>query len=419
VLLGLSLAMAALRLFRRNALGWGAIASAGAILSVEQALFAMPLAVWLVVPPENRRRATTVAALTAGIVLVAYATWPGSNPRQAVSLAERLANVASQPEWYVFFPAANLGLYSGAIGFLWALPWSLAIVGFGAFLGARSGPSLLAVDPGPGLGRHALGSGLLGTAALVLLVNLPLIVTEVGYSARTFTPTWLVLAAASAIIGAHVAWRRFRLVGALAGTFAAFALLSLGLSVWVRISTGRFDEAAAHWIAERTQDGDIVAVCDVGRTVVEPAPLGAFHLHAFHSTLGDWIQYHTGRVVDVRRSGERYWGSRCPDLTGADLVIDFPELVEAVERSLDGGTVLEAGRSGRGPRASANASFLPSGYRLPSRGAVARGSPIHGEPVSATSNAGISGWPCTVWRWRRAGGEEAFGRSPASRSWDT
>lgn len=334
VLLGLNLALAALRLFRRNVLGWGAIATAGAVLSVEQALFAMPLAVWLVVPPENRRRATAVAAVTAGIVLVAYATWPGSNPRQAVSLAERLANVASQPEWYVFFPAVGLGLYSGAIGFLWAIPWSLAIVGFGAFLGARSGPSLLVVGPGLGLGRRAFGWALLGTAALVVLVNLPLIVTEVGYSARTFTPTWLVLSAASAMIGARVGWRRFRLIGALAGTFAAFALLSLGLSVWVRITTDRFDQAAAHWIAERTQDGDIVAVCDVERTVVEPAPLGAFHLHAFHSTLGDWIQYHTGRVVDVRRSGERYWGSRCPDLTGADLVIDFPELVEAVERSL-------------------------------------------------------------------------------------
>ena len=66
---------------------------------------------------------------------------------------------------------------------------------------------------------------------------------------------------------------------------------------------------------------------NVTRTVVEPAPLGAFHLHEFHTEWPTWIQYYTGRRVEIRRSGLPYWGSRCPDLDGADLVIEFPQLV--------------------------------------------------------------------------------------------
>ncbi len=161
----------------------------------------------------------------------------------------------------------------------------------------------------------------------MLLVNLPLIVTEVGYSARTFTPTWLVLSATAAIGGAHVRWERARLLGALAGTAAAFAVLSLALSASVRVRTAEFDKAAAQWIADRVPNGAVVAVCDVTRTVVTPAPLGAFHLHEFVTEWPTWIQYYTGRRVEIRRSGLPYWGSRCPDLNGADLVIEFPRLV--------------------------------------------------------------------------------------------
>ena len=155
---------------------------------------------------------------------------------------------------------------------------------------------------------------ILAVGMLIVLVNLPLIVTEVGYSARTFTPTWLVLSGAVAAGAARVRWKRVRLLGVLAGTFAAFAFLSLALSVSVRVRTDAFNRAAAQWIAQRTKDGAVVAVCDVDRTVVNPAPLGAFHLHEFHSTWGSWIEYHTGRVVQIRRSGRRYWGSPCPDL---------------------------------------------------------------------------------------------------------
>jgi hypothetical protein len=172
-------------------------------------------------------------------------------------------------------------------------------------------------------------------AALVVLVNVPLIVTEAGYSARTFTPTWLVLSGAAAVGGSRVAWRRKAILGALAGSFAAMALLSLALSVSVRVRTDEFNRAAARWIADRTQDGDIVAVCDVGRTVVDPAPFGAFHLHALFSRSGLWIEYFTGRIVEVRRRGLLYWDSRCPNLREADLVISFPALVREARGSED------------------------------------------------------------------------------------
>jgi hypothetical protein len=55
-------------------------------------IFALPLAVWLTSEDKGRRRATlAVAAVVLGVV-IAYALWPGTNPRQAVSLAERVDN---------------------------------------------------------------------------------------------------------------------------------------------------------------------------------------------------------------------------------------------------------------------------------------------------------------------------------------
>lgn len=329
VLLGLTLALTALRLYQRGAVLWGGLATLAAALSVEQAIFALPLAVWLITPTEHRRRSIVVTLIVVATVLVAYAMWPGNNPRQAVTLAERLNNILDEPEWYLLFPAVGLGLYSGPLAFAWAFPYSVAVVGLGAAAGAWVFPVLLA-HHGRSLDRRTPGRWVLATGAVVLLVNLPLIVTEVGYSARTFTPTWLVLSGATAIGAARVPWKRIRLMGILGGTFAGFALISLTLSVSVRMRTDEFNRAAARWIAERTQDGDVVAVCNVGRTVVDPAPLGAFHLHALHSSTADWIEYYTGRVVEMRRSGERYWGARCPDLNGADLVVDFPELVADV-----------------------------------------------------------------------------------------
>jgi hypothetical protein len=325
--LGLALALLALRLYRRDRIGWAGAATLGACLSIEQVIFAIPLAVWLTTPTHLRRRAALAAAAVVVTVLVAYTLWPGSNPRQALTLAERLHNALDKGEWYVLFPAVGLGLHSGVLGFVWAFPYSVAAVIAGAVAGASAMPGLLSGHRALSVDRKVVRSSALAVALLVLLVNLPLIVTEVGYSARTFTPTWLVLSATAAVGGAHVRWERARLLGVFAGTAAALAVLSLALSASVRVRTAEFDRAAAQWIADRVPDGAVVAVCDVKRTVVSPAPLGAFHLHEFHTEWPTWIQYHTGRRVEIRRSGLPYWGSRCPDLDGADLVISFPRLV--------------------------------------------------------------------------------------------
>jgi hypothetical protein len=327
VLLGLALALLALRLYRRDRIVWASLAALGACLSVEQVIFALPLAVWLTSDKDQRRRTTLAALGVVTAVFIAYALWPGTNPRQAVTLEGRFHNALDKGEWYLLFPAAGLGLYSGALAFLWAFPYSLAAVIGGAAGGAMAIPRLLSGHSMPPLDRAIAARSVLRVAILVILVNLPLIVTEVGYSARTFTPTWLVLSTAAAAGGARIDWKRTRLLGILGGVFAAFAVLSLALSVSVRVRTAEFDRAAAWWIADRVPNDAVVAVCNVQRTVVEPAPLGAFHLHEFQTQWPSWIQYYTERRVKIRRSGLKYWGSRCPDLQGADLVIDFPRLV--------------------------------------------------------------------------------------------
>jgi hypothetical protein len=244
-----------------------------------------------------------------------------------MSLGERLGEVFDDPEWYVVFPIVGLGLHSGLFGFVWALPYSLGVVVIGALGGALILRGLTPWQTAPPVDRRSATRGISAVAALIFLVNLPLITTDVGYSARTFTPTWLVLVGTLAIAASHVRWRRVRVLGVAVGTFAALAALSLALSVSVRVSTVAFDRATAEWIAERTDDGDVVAVCDVGRTVVEPAPSGSFHLHALHHPSQEWVDYITGRMVRVRRSGEALWGSRCPLLRGADLVVTFRELM--------------------------------------------------------------------------------------------
>jgi hypothetical protein len=328
--LGLALALGALLLYRRGRLGWAGLVTLLACLCIEQVIFAFPLAVWLICPRKHRRRATIVVAAVVLAVLAAYAVWHGNNPRQAMSLSERFREVFSDPEWYVGFPIVGLGLQSGFLGFVWAFPYSLGIVAIGALGGAAILRKLLTWHTAPPVERRIAVRSASTVAVLIVLVNLPLITTEVGYSPRTFTPTWLVLAGTLAIAASRVSWRRVQLLGAIAGTFAAFAVLSLALSVSVRVNTVAFDRAAARWIAERTDDGDVVAVCDVERTVVEPAPSGSFHLHALHHPSQEWIEYYTGRVAKVRRGGEALWGARCPDVRGADIVVSFPELIREV-----------------------------------------------------------------------------------------
>jgi hypothetical protein len=326
--LGLALALVALRLYRRGRHAWAAAATVAACLSVEIVL-ALPLAAWMASPPEQRRRAAAIATGIALFLVPAYALWPGTDPRSAVALTDRVVAVFSDLGWYVRFPAAGLGLHSIALAIWWAFPTSIAILGLGGWVGGRFGHRLLgdgpAAAPPP---RRALLRWAAAAAALVVLVNVPLIVTlPRGHTPRTFTPTWLILAALVPVAASRVQWRRPRLVGTAAGLFAAAALLSLTLSVSVRLETAEFNQAATRYLAGRIGDGGIVAVCGVPRTVVSPAPVGSFALHefAYDWAAEDAMRYYSGRDADVRLGGPM-WGTGCPDRAGADLVVGFDEL---------------------------------------------------------------------------------------------
>ena len=121
--------------------------------------------------------------------------------------------------------------------------------------------------------------------ALGILISLPVMVTlPHDHGPRVFAPVWLLSAAFVAVCGPKVAWRRVGVAGALGGLFAAGALLSLAFSVSVRIRTADFTEATSRWIGAQVSDGGRVVVCDVPRTVVDPAPNGPFALHEFHES---------------------------------------------------------------------------------------------------------------------------------------
>jgi hypothetical protein len=329
--LGLALALAALLLHRRGRPGWAAAATLGACLSAEQVILALPLAVWLTAPARQRRRATVLTLLVVVGVLAAYAVWSGGDPRLQVTLGERLRGVVTDPAFYLLFPAVGLGAHSIPLALRWAFPVSVAVIAAAALLGWRIGPALAEHDQARPAGRPNLVRGVLPVLALIALVNLPLIlqVPRQG-SPRTFTPTWLVLAAAAAAAGSRVRWRRTRLLGTALGLFVGGAVLSLALSVSVRVHTADFNQAAVELLAGRIRDGGVVAVCDVPRTAVTPAPRGAF---AVHELVYDWaardaLYYYTGRNAVFRLAGP-LWGTRCPDTAGADVVVRFEELRRA------------------------------------------------------------------------------------------
>jgi hypothetical protein len=161
-----------------------------------------------------------------------------------------------------------------------------------------------------------------------VLVNVPLLTTlPHPDSPRTFTPTWLVLAAVAALAGSRVRWRRPRLAAGVAGLCAAGMLLSLALSVWVRLETADFNEASSRWLAEHVPEGGAAAVCEVPRTVVTPAPNGAFALHELHEPTSKeaTVLYYTGRNLKIRRVGV-YWQGNCPKPPEVDLSVSFSDL---------------------------------------------------------------------------------------------
>ena len=337
--LGLCLALVALRLHRR-APGSPALAfavGAAACLAVEQLIFALPVAVWLVSSPSRRLRRSLIAAGISVAILIVYARWPGSAPRAPLHAADMLRNVVSEPFFYVRYPATSLGLHSIPLALRWALPWSVVLLALGSILGAIAGPRLLGTSRSGGDSRLAwtlVGAMLL----LVVLMHVPVVVTVPHPNEpRVFTPAWLALSALVAVAGYQVRWRRLRSAGALAGGVATAAMLSVAFSVSVRVRTADFAESSLRWLGARVPSGGVVAVCDVPRTAVPYAPTGAFAVHEY---LHDWVaepalQYYT-RVRARFRLGGRYWSSRCPDADGADIVVTFGELQRVSRASQSG-----------------------------------------------------------------------------------
>ena len=324
--LGLAFALVALRLHHRGRHGWAVLAAAGAAVSVEQTILALPLAAWLVSPPGERRRATIAATSTATVALLAFALWPGADPRLRVGPVERIAALTNDPAFYVAFPAVGLGLHSIPLAIQWALPWSVIVLTAGAVLGA---PAARRLPRGSGLGRRDAVRGIIEVSALLAIVNAPVLlnVPHQG-SPRVFTPTWLVLVVAVTALAARIRWRRPSLLGAAAGTFAACALLSMALSVSVRLASADFTERSAHLLAGRLPDRAEVAVCGVRRAITTLAPRGAF---AVHDLLYDWsarnaLIYYTGRRATFHIAGE-LWERPCPNASEVDAVITFDELL--------------------------------------------------------------------------------------------
>jgi hypothetical protein len=147
-------------------------------------------------------------------------------------------------------------------------------------------------------------------------------------SPRVFTPTWLILSIAVAAWAGSRRWQRPRLFGAVAGLFGAGAVLSLALSVSVRLRNADFTEHATRLIAERVPEHGRVALCQVRRSIAEPSPRGAF---AVHELIYDWaaeraLLFYTGRHATFVLSGE-LWNTPCPAVPRVDAVIGFDELL--------------------------------------------------------------------------------------------
>ena len=327
--LGLLLAVAAVRLYHRGRLGWAAAANLAAALSVEQIILPLPLAAWIVAPPAQRRRAAVISAVIGMLVIATFFMWPGANPRLRTGTLERFAGLVANPSFYVGYPAVGLGLHSIPLAIVWAFPWSVAILAAGAILGWWIGPRLAAARRP--VSTHDQVRGFTAFVAIVALANVVVVlaVPQQG-SPRVFAPTWLVLAIGVAWAGARTDWRWSKVLAVCSAVFAAGAVLSLALSASVRLRSADFTARATRIVAARVPEGGRVAVCQVRRTVVEPAPRGAYAVHEF---VYDWaaeraLQYYTGRHATIYLAGD-LWDSPCPPVKDVDAVIPFDELLAA------------------------------------------------------------------------------------------
>lgn len=323
VALGLGLALLALRSFSRGGVVLGSFLGLLAYVSIEQAIFALPLAAWLVSPRDKRVRALVSTVALSGAILLMYALSHGESPRYAVSLSQRLANVFLNPQQYVIMPATGLGAQSIPAAVVWSFPVGLIVLALGGAAGWRIGPKLL---KGP-FTKGTSARDAFVAVALLILINIPLaLVAAHPDSPRVFAPTWLALVVFAAIVGSRARWRRPRPAGAVAGVLISAALLSLALSSWVRIETSHRVEDGMKKIAAVAPDGAIVAVCGWRRTLVEPAPTGAFSIHEFINFSGPAYEYYTGEAAEIRVSPTSTQ-SRCPQAEGADVVFDLADLV--------------------------------------------------------------------------------------------
>jgi hypothetical protein len=330
--LGLAAALTALRLYRRGRIYLAAAANVIAVLSIEQVILPLPLAAWALTPAGGRRRAAMTSGIIGVIAMTAFVLWPGRNPRLHVTFAERLHGLVADPTFYAGFPAVGLGVHSIPLAVLWGWPWSPMLLLLGGAAGWLIVPKLAAATAPAASG--VLRRAVFTVSAVILLTNVVVVlaVPQQG-SPRVFTPTWLVLSTAAAAGAASVRWRGPRVVGAIAGVLAAGAVLSLAFSVAIRLRSADFTERAAALVAARVREGGTVAVCDVRRTVVEPAPRGAFAVHDF---IYDWaaeraVTYYTGRHATIRLAGQ-LWNIPCPSPPTVDTVIDFDELLAPTSR---------------------------------------------------------------------------------------
>jgi hypothetical protein len=322
--LGLALALLALRMFKRGRVVPGLALTLVGYLSLEQLIFALPLAAWWVSAPRHRLKILAVSVSLSLAVIAIYATWPGTVGRLASPIMERTANVFRGVDSYAIMVGTGLGAHSIPTAIRWALPASLLVMAAGLVLGWVVGPRLLRSGmPVPRLTYRSILLGLL----ILALVNIPVALTfPHPDSPRVFTPSWLALAAFAALIGWRVEWRSKRLIGAVAGVLIACSVLSLALSSWVRIRSSHLVEAAMSAQAAETPNGGVAAVCGVTRTVVQPAPSGDFSIHEFLNFANEAYEYYTGKVATIRVGGT-YTKDRCPDLSGADAVFEFQDLI--------------------------------------------------------------------------------------------
>jgi hypothetical protein len=299
--IGLAAALGSLIAHRSRRLWTGVLLGLVAMLSVEQAILALPLAAWLIAPSDARRRVAITMTAVAATVVVAYLLVPGDDPRLSADATDRAQGLFTGIGFFVRFPAVGVGAESIPLAVRWAFPVSVVVLIAAAVAGWQW--AARAWSPPPRPARPWSIRSLIAVVSLIALINAPVLLSQPRQgSPRVFTPTWLLLCAVAGLWLGRVSWRHRRVVGAVAGLYLGGAVLSLALSCWVRVETADVVERVSHKVAARTTDGDLVTLCDVPRAAVTPAPRGAF---AVQDYLYDWaaedaLRYYTGRRATFR-----------------------------------------------------------------------------------------------------------------------